>query len=204
MENLVNALRIAFAVFIFMIGLVMLFSMASQAKNTADTLIEKIDKTTYYSSYTTGGKIDANGNRIVRMEDIIPVLYRYAQENYGVTIVDKSKNIVARFDLDTEVACNNWLDLSKYSKYKFITETNTIFEKVNQIANSTKVKLIDVTTSPPNPTETTDIISITEKMTNLFKKLYKQNKTGSREYYCGWLGSMEWTAQRIDSDLSRY
>ena len=204
MENAVNALKIAFAVFIFMLGLVMLFSMASQARETADTLIEKIDKTSYYSyQEATGSEIDNNGNRIVRIEDIIPVLYRYAQENYGVTIVDKNGNIVARFDLDTETACNNWIDFTKYSKYKFITETNSIYDKVEKIAGNTNlIKQISISVNPSNPTEDTVILNISEGMTNLFKNIYKQNK-GNRNYYCRWLGSMSWTSQRIDSDLFR-
>ena len=49
------------------------------------------------------------GNRIVGFDEIIPVLYRYSQENYGVTIID-NKKIIARFDLDTENICNVWLN----------------------------------------------------------------------------------------------
>ena len=124
MENAVGALKIAFAVLIFMIGLATLFSMTTQARETASFLISETDPTIHYLYYEepTEDIIDNNGNRIVTLQDIIPVLYRYSEENYGVTIIDKDGNITARFDLDTETACNNWVNASDYTKYKFITE----------------------------------------------------------------------------------
>lgn len=205
MENAVSALKVAFAVFVFMLGLVILFSMASQARDTSDILISKIDKTSYYT-YLGTKDVDSNGNRTVSIYDIIPVLYRYAQENYGVTIVDKYGNIVARFDLDTEAACNNWNDFSNYSKYKLISETNNIYEKVEEIANNTGlINQITLSVTPSNPAEDTYITSFTEGMTSLFSNIYGQNKTSliNRDYYCQWIGSTNWTSQRIDSDISR-
>ena len=188
MENAVNALKIAFAIFVFMLGLVILFSMASQARETADILISEADKTTYYSYHedVSGNKVDANGNRIVTISDIIPVLYRYAEENYGVTIVDNLGNIVARFDLDTETACNNWPTYSEEDKNNFIfgsemtvgDETtrkggiNYIINRINAIIGSNKISNINDSAT----------------MEELFKKLYQQNTNASitRNYYCYW------------------
>lgn len=46
-------------------------------------------------------------------------------------------------------------------------------------------------------------ININE-MTGLLQQLYRQTTSSliRREYYCYWVGTMGWTAQRIDSDLS--
>ena len=212
MENAVGALKIAFAILIFMIGLAMLFTMTSQARETASFLISEVDNTKYYNYYeeATEETMDQNGNRIVMLEDIIPVLYRYSEENYGVTIVDKDGEIVARFDLDTETACNNWVNASDYSKYNFITETNKIYEDVNALASridSNEVDLIDINayTQFDDNNELTYCRIDSEEMTDLFKKIYGQvtSDTIRRNYYCYWVGTMGWTAQRVDSDLSR-
>ena len=196
MENAVDALKMVLGILVFIIGLTMLFSMASQARETSRILISEIDKTKYYDYYDSAdsGKIDNNGNRIVKIQDIVPVLYRYSQENYGVTIVDKSGNIVTRFDLDTERICNSWADERPYTKYKFITETKNFYIQVNSLANKIGKKQINLT----------DINS--EEMTALFKRIYGQNKSGAirRDFYCSWITTGDWPAKRIDSDLSRY
>lgn len=194
MESAVDALKIAFAVFVFLIGITVLFTMTSRASETARILITEIDKTSYYNYYTDVDEqtIDANGNRIVTIQDIIPSLYRYSEENYGVTIVNKSGDIIARFDLDTETACNNWLSSSDYNKETFIKETDKTLAKVNNLANRIGARTVNT-------------IDNKDKLETLFRKLYRQvtSSTIRREYYCYWIGNMGWTAQRIDSDLSR-
>lgn len=200
MENAADALKIVLGIFVFIIGLTMLFSMASQARETASILISRIDNVRYYDYYEDADEqtIDRNGNRIVTIQDIIPTLYRYSQENYGVTIVNNSGAIIARFDLDTENACNNWPTANSDSKSKFISETNKIFEEVNILARKlgkTEVNQIPLNLSPED-----------KEMTSLFKKWYGQatfSGTVRREYYCLWIGSPGWIAQRIDSDVSR-
>lgn len=211
MENAADALKIVLGILVFIIGLTMLFNMASLSRETSRILISEIDKVSYYDYYDNADEqtIDGNGNRIVKIEDIVPAIYRYSQENYGVTIVDKSGNIVARFDLDTETACNNWLTMKTYNKYKFITETNNVFRQVNNLANKVgkqQINLININTTPSNPGENESVLINSEEMTDLFKKLYGQVVSDiiRREYYCYWIGTTGWTSQRIDSDLSRY
>ena len=48
MENATDALKMAFAVFVFIIALSIVFSLISQAKETADTVLFYSDKTNYY------------------------------------------------------------------------------------------------------------------------------------------------------------
>ena len=98
MENVADVLKMFFAVTVFAIALTVLFRMTALAKDTADAVFTAIDKNTYmdYNSYEIDG-----ANRKVTFQEIIPTIYRYAQEGYGVTIIDNGE-IVARFDLDTE------------------------------------------------------------------------------------------------------
>lgn len=189
MENAADALKIAFAIFIFIIGLAILFSMTSQARSTAEFIIAEKDSTSYYEYYNGTTNLDSNGNRIVTIKDLIPVLYRYSQENYGVTIIDKTGTIVARFDLDTETACNNWNSASNDIKTRFINSIdNNILEKVKILSG-----------------KNIDKISTEQNMINLFKKIYKQEKSIriTRDYYCYWIANTGCISQRIDSDLSR-
>lgn len=222
MENAVDALKIAFAIFVFLLGLTMLFMLTSQATETARILIAEADKTTYYQYYESDGRsVDDNGNRIVTFKDIIPALYRYSEENYAVTIVNRDGDIVARFDLDTEANCNSWDDnrVEPYTKYKFITELNNVFTKVNTLANKIHGNRIRLLTVVPTGTIQRDdngiitycqgITKETEEgMKELFRKLYgqigtSQSGTIRRDYYCYWLAQMGCASQRIDSDISR-
>lgn len=224
MENAADALKIVLAIFIFSIGLMILFNMASQAKETARIMIAETDPTKYYNYFEEIDEktVDANGNRIVELKDIIPALYRYSEENYGVTIIDKDGNIVARFDLDTERICNSWINALPERKRNFIIETRYTFMKANRLAelinnkeNTIKFyENIDVSTSDGaiNYEDMTSVSIDETEMVNLFDKLYGQNLYNSlgnrlvninRPYYCYWIGNTGWTAQRIDSDLSR-
>lgn len=98
MENIAEAFKIFLATTIFAMALAVFFSMTSLAKDTSDIVFAAIDKTTlinYEADITDGA------NRIVTFQEILPTIYRYSQETYGVTIIDNNE-IVARFDLNTE------------------------------------------------------------------------------------------------------
>lgn len=207
MENAVSALKIAFAIFIFILGLTMLFGLASQAKETARVLITEADKTTYYEYYDgDNDTIDGNGNRIVEFDDVIPALYRYSEENYAVTIIDKNGNIIARFDLDTEAICNNWKNTSRYNKYKFVSEIEKVFREVNRFANRINGNRIltnrfencynEATVVKDNETNEITYAEINNiantNMEELFRQLYGQLNTSDtgiirRDYYCYWI-----------------
>ena len=106
MENAAEALKIGFGVLVFAIALTVLFHMTSLIRSTSEEIFFSIDDTTYTDySVNTDGKISTNndtyGKRIVSITDIIPTIYRYTQEGYGVTIIDGDE-IIARFDLSTE------------------------------------------------------------------------------------------------------
>lgn len=217
MENAVDALKIAGAILIFGLGLTILFNLTAKARETASFLISETDRTKYYTYYeeATEETIDQNGNRVVKLKDIIPAMYRYSEENYGITIVNKTGEIVARLDLDTESICNNWYSptISAFTKWKFINETNNVIKEVNTLATrigANKVELIKMnwvtTQTDENGNPTDGYFVEKDGMTELFEKLYLETSrisTRSNTPYCRWLGNTGWTSQRIDSDLSR-
>lgn len=84
MENSAEALKMAFAVFIFVMALSLTIAMFSKARETSDIVLKAADITQYYSyeEYEKNG--NASENRIVSMETIIPTLYKYNKENYRV------------------------------------------------------------------------------------------------------------------------
>lgn len=103
MENIVEALKLFFGVTVFAIALSVFFQMTALAKDTSDIVFAAIDETTFIN-YNADTRDE--GKRVVTFQEIIPTIYRYAREAYGVTIIDNGK-IVARFDLDTESQVSN-------------------------------------------------------------------------------------------------
>lgn len=80
MENAVDALKIAFALFVFALAIMLTFGLVSQAKSTADTVFYYNDETNFYE------KSKPSSNRIVSISEIIPNLYRYYEESIGIII----------------------------------------------------------------------------------------------------------------------
>ena len=98
MENLGDALKLAFALFVFMLAFTLLFQTVGTAKRAADVLIAEADKTTYYTNLPEGTDnihTDANGviTRVVTLEEMIPTIYRYSVESYGVTLISQDSEI---------------------------------------------------------------------------------------------------------------
>lgn len=93
MEDAVDALKIAFAVFVFVTAVALLFSLTSQAKDTADYVLYYNDETNFYE-YTDS----SDENRKVSVLEVISTLYRYYKESISVT-VDLGSGNVETFDL---------------------------------------------------------------------------------------------------------
>lgn len=131
MENAVDALKMAAAVLIFIIALGSSFSLFGTAKRTADSIITMRDKQSYLESakldggilYTSSSKISETapgsdtsviagvttaGDRIVSVEDVISTIYRYSEEKYGVTIINDSDQVIARYDSNTDQIMTMW------------------------------------------------------------------------------------------------
>lgn len=84
MENATDALKMAFAVMVFVMALTISIIMFSQLNSTSKMLIEASDSTKYYEY-----NIATEKNRTVGLETIIPTLYKYYKENYTVLFLDK-------------------------------------------------------------------------------------------------------------------
>lgn len=110
MEDVVQALMIAFAVLVFVIGFSVAMYMFSQVTTTAETLVFYADTTAYYDNVkideanttSTDPEIREGKARIVNAETIIPTLYRYAEEEFCVKIYNASRELIQIFDLDLE------------------------------------------------------------------------------------------------------
>lgn len=82
MENAVDALKIAFAIFVFVTAVTITFLLISQAKDTADVVLYYSDKTNFYE-HTDSSDTD----RVVGISEVISTLYRHYEESIGVTVV---------------------------------------------------------------------------------------------------------------------
>lgn len=88
MENIAEALKLAGFTLLFVIALSIAMITIMQGKRTSETIISYSDKTKYYSNIEENSNKVENGNRIVKIKDIIPTLYRYDQEQYIVLFKD--------------------------------------------------------------------------------------------------------------------
>ena len=132
MEDAVEAIKMAFAVLVFVIALSVSFSMFSKAKTTADSIATIQDTQKYLesseaereglyidSTKISGGgytarRIQENGYRIVKEDDVYSTIYRYSLEKYGVTIMKMDGTIITRFDSNTENLMRQW-DAMEYT-----------------------------------------------------------------------------------------
>ena len=88
MENAVDALKIAFAVFIFIVALSLAMFMFTQARETADIVLESSDVTEFMDFVEVADTVGED--RIVGLETIIPTLYKYFKENYTVIFLNSN------------------------------------------------------------------------------------------------------------------
>ena len=82
MENAVDALKIAFAVFVFIIAISVSIYMFTMVGETSDIVLSSSD-ITEFMDYTEISDMIGD-DRIVGLETIIPTLYKYYKENYTV------------------------------------------------------------------------------------------------------------------------
>ncbi len=183
MENATEALQFGFAILVFMLACVILFNTVSLAMDVTSDIILRGDKSEYYTYIDASQQsIDANGNKIVTLKDIIPVLYRYSIESYAVTIIDNNE-IIVRFDTTTEGVCENWGRLTNSKKGELVSEINNFVLE------------------PVGASTLRDVAALQA----LFQRIYGQQPTTyyRRTFACPWTGNDALIAQRIDSDLSR-
>lgn len=115
MENAVDALKIGFAVFIFVIALSLTMYMFTNAKETADIVLHSSDMSSYMEFVEAEAGTE---NRIVGLETVIPTLYKYYKENYTVIFRNTSGNFLSLYDTQTNK--DNWSPgyINKYYRRK--------------------------------------------------------------------------------------
>lgn len=192
MENVANALGMAAAVLIFIIAIASSFSLFGTAKHTADSIIRMRDKQEYLTSadlegilYSTsssvksdGTKFTENGDRIVNIADVFSTISRYSIEKYGVTIIDQHGNVLRRFDSNTEMLMNQYMNIDKDSE---------LYKKfIEDLSKNTK----------------TTYVGEVEFSDNVLKKIYKISKKGIRDCGAPWYGNDKEIQKRINADIS--
>lgn len=90
MENAVEALKMAGFMLLFIIALSITMVTLTQAKTTADSLVKNQDRQQSYHYIEVTGDLSRSLSRTVTLADIIPTLYRYAQEDYAVQFYTSS------------------------------------------------------------------------------------------------------------------
>lgn len=104
MENAVEAIKMAFAMFIFTMALSLAIFMFGNATTTADAVLHSSDIVSYIEyDYKREGK---NQDRIVGLETIIPTIYKYYKENY--TIIFKNANGSYMTIYETQTNPDTW------------------------------------------------------------------------------------------------
>ena len=81
MENITEALKIAFGVMMFVLALTLSISCFSQARISIDNVITIKDRESEYTYVKTSSNTK---NRIVSVETIIPTIYKAYKENFSI------------------------------------------------------------------------------------------------------------------------
>lgn len=189
MENAVDAIKMAFGIFVFSLALTLTVSIIGQARATSETVFHVNDKTEFYE-YATNNNIVKSDKRIVGIETVIPTIHRYAKEQFAVTIFDKTGNPIVRYDLWTEGFMANWNDILKNHKKGNDTNYNLIYDRLNQIQ-----AIVNRTISASN----SDF-----DLENMIKKLYSVDSSTNKDITIGapWIGDYEKILERINCDMS--
>ena len=108
MENASHALYMAFAFLVFIGACTYSLYMVNVLNNTANSLVYRLDETNYYDSLdltdllSNGDDTTNNSYKIVSIDSIIPVLYKYYRESYTVRILDEDGELLQLFDTTVE------------------------------------------------------------------------------------------------------
>ncbi len=147
MENAVDALKIAFAIFIFVIAIALSFSIVGQVRATSEVIFALNDKTNSYDYVANEDNNANNKERIVSFETILPTIYRYAKEQYAVTIINSDGTPIVRYDLYTEGFMNDWNTTLK--NMNRASSRNISEDKFNEIKE--RIAIVDEIIQKENP-----------------------------------------------------
>ena len=98
MENVSDALKMAFAIFVFIVALSIVFFLLSEIKTTADSILFDSDKTNYLE-YETGS---LENGRIVGIDTVISTLKKYTTQSTYVIVEDERSSTEYNFNTSKE------------------------------------------------------------------------------------------------------
>ena len=99
MDNAVEAMKMAFAMIVFIIALSATMYLLNTASSTSQLLLYYADESNYLDNIDVIGDVR---KRNVNVETIIQTLYRYYKENFAVQIYNLSGDLVQIFDVNIE------------------------------------------------------------------------------------------------------
>lgn len=201
MENAVDALKIAFAVFVFAIAVALTFSIVGQARATSDTILALNDKTNLYEYVDSSENNAGDKDRIVGFETILPTIYRYVKEQYAVTILKNDGTPIVRFDTYTEGFMGNWDNTLKFYRANINDPNNRYVIQVKELQN--RISLVDDVIKPETGKEN----AIWSSLVNTFNypgELYegKNEANNGITTVAPWIGNDKDVIDRIKADLS--
>lgn len=145
MENAVEALKMAGFMILFIIALSITMIILTQAKTTADSLVKNQDRQQSYQYIEVTGDLSKSLSRTVTLADIIPTLYRYAQEDYAVQFYTSSgsplyvyesgqiKNGVHVKKNDLDLDTEHWLENGETRYEEWRGNTTKIKQHVDDV-----------------------------------------------------------------------
>lgn len=145
MENAVEALKMAGFMLLFIIALSITMITLTQAKTTSDSLVKNQDRQQSYQYIEVTGDLSKSLSRTVTLADIIPTLYRYAQEDYAVQFYTSSgsplyvyesgqiKNGVHVKKNDLDLDTEHWLENGETRYEEWRGNTTKIKQHVDDV-----------------------------------------------------------------------
>ena len=135
MQDAVDALKIAFAVLIFIIALTIAFSSISQAKQASDSILYTIDKTNFYEQLNASSLEDTNGGRKVKIDTIISNIYKVPKESLAVKVIAGTDTFI--FDLSTMNKADLYREIQRF-KNAYMNTNLEFIENFSEITYTGK------------------------------------------------------------------
>lgn len=122
MENITDALKMGAAALIFIIAFSVTMVMFSQARQTTDKIVGRLNLSEYLPKVESLG--EANLTRIVGIETVIPTIYRYFQSDDDIQIkIMKDGELFQIFDTTIE-------DLAPFSLEDATAKDKAYYDKL--------------------------------------------------------------------------
>lgn len=196
MENAVDALKLAFGIFAFILALAIAISVIGQARATSDVIFHMNDKTEFYD-YVEYGDVNAE-DRVVGINTIIPTIHRYAKEQFAVSIYNEKGEPIARYDLWTEGFMSNWDEILRDKEGNNKEAYNQIeerLESIQRIVNETMQKYPEIYGKKSSN------FSV-EKMMDEFYTVDAGEVNRFIKHGAPWVGDNEQILARIKADMT--